>query len=130
MNKDENERIETLEKELDLSKINMKILQKIDKLQKVQKVTKNTTVKTEFAEVCPQIYILLVRTEGFGCYDYNFFQIIQNSKEIIITQYNTDNEAYNTISVENFTDYLNACIDTLKEIRKCKIKEMMKNDNN
>ena len=117
MNKDENERIETLEKELDLSKINMKILQKIDKLQKVQKVTKNTTVKTEFAEVCPQIYILLVRTEGFGCYDYNFFQIIQNSKEIIITQYNTDNEAYNTISVENFIDYLNICIDTLKEVR-------------
>ena len=114
MNKDENEKIETLEKERDLSKINMKILRKIAKLQKV---AKNTTVKTEFAEVCPQIYILLVRTEGFGCYDYNFFQIIQNSKEIIITQYNTDNEAYNTISVENFIDYLNICIDTLKEVR-------------
>ena len=111
MNKDENERIETLEKELDLSKINMKILQKIAKLQKV---AKNTTVEVEFAEVCPQIDILLVRTEDFCCHNYNFFQIIQNSKEIIITQYNTDNEAYNTISVENFTDYLNVCIDTLK----------------
>ena len=118
MNKDENEKIETLEKEIDLSKINMKILRKIAKLQKVQKVTKNTTVKTEFAEVCPQIDILLVRTEDFCCHNYNFFQIIQNSKEIIITQYNTDNEAYNTISVENFIDYLNVCIDTLRDDEK------------
>ena len=111
MNKDENEKIETLEKEIDLSKINMKILQKIAKLQKV---AKNTTVEVEFAEVCPQIDILLVRTEDFCCHNYNFFQIIQNSKEIIITQYNTDNEVYDTISVENFIDYLNVCIDTLK----------------
>jgi len=115
MNKDEIEKIETLEKELDLSKINMKILQKIAKLQKV---AKNTTVKTEFAEVCPQIDILLVRTEDFCCHNYNFFQIIQNSKEIIITQYNTDNEVYDTISVENFIDYLNVCIDTLRDDEK------------